>query len=87
MQWAAFSTTPVGPFFSQQRLQSWSLTAISAFCADLAEKLDAEQDQPVNLGPGTDDFRARLRYEPMGVAACIIPWNYPLLMACWKVKC
>jgi betaine-aldehyde dehydrogenase len=23
--------------------------------------------------------------EPVGVAACIIPWNYPLLMAAWKL--
>ncbi|MDP2654760.1 MAG: aldehyde dehydrogenase family protein [Candidatus Omnitrophota bacterium] len=23
--------------------------------------------------------------EPVGVAACIIPWNYPLIMAAWKV--
>ncbi len=25
------------------------------------------------------------RREPMGVCGCIIPWNYPLLMATWKV--
>ena len=25
------------------------------------------------------------RYEPMGVIAQIIPWNYPLLMAAWKL--
>ncbi len=22
---------------------------------------------------------------PMGVVACIVPWNFPFLMACWKV--
>jgi len=26
-----------------------------------------------------------VRYEPIGVAALIIPWNYPMLMAAWKV--
>jgi phenylacetaldehyde dehydrogenase len=25
------------------------------------------------------------RKEPIGVVAQIIPWNYPLLMMCWKV--
>ncbi len=25
------------------------------------------------------------RREPMGVCGCIIPWNYPLLLAAWKV--
>jgi len=29
--------------------------------------------------------QARLAREPMGVVALIIPWNYPLLIACWKL--
>ena len=27
---------------------------------------------------------ARLLREPLGVVALIVPWNYPLLIACWK---
>ncbi|MFY1080087.1 aldehyde dehydrogenase family protein, partial [Escherichia coli] len=23
--------------------------------------------------------------EPAGVVAAIVPWNFPLLMACWKI--
>ena len=23
--------------------------------------------------------------EPMGVVACIVPWNYPILLLTWKV--
>src|SRR5690606_14599002 len=30
-------------------------------------------------------FTSRAVREPVGVAAAIIPWNYPLLMAAWKV--
>lgn len=30
-------------------------------------------------------FRCRVFREPVGVAGQIIPWNYPLLMAAWKV--
>ena len=26
-----------------------------------------------------------VRYEPAGVAACISPWNFPLMQASWKV--
>ena len=26
-----------------------------------------------------------MRYEPAGVAACISPWNFPLMQATWKV--
>ena len=34
---------------------------------------------------GTEDFRCRLRREPLGVVALVTPWNYPLLMVAWKV--
>ena len=54
-----------------------------AFYADLAEELDGRQDQPVALPDAR--FRSRVRYEPIGVAGQIIPWNFPLLMAAWKV--
>ncbi len=29
--------------------------------------------------------KAELLREPLGVAVLIIPWNYPLLIACWKL--
>ena len=51
--------------------------------ADLAEALDQRQNEPLALPD--DRFKTILRHEPVGVAAQIIPWNYPLLMAAWKV--
>jgi len=33
----------------------------------------------------TEEARAVLLREPMGVTALIIPWNYPLLIASWKL--
>jgi acyl-CoA reductase-like NAD-dependent aldehyde dehydrogenase/alcohol dehydrogenase class IV len=38
--------------------------------------------------PGKSSFfpgRSIVRREPIGVCAAIIPWNFPLLMACWKL--
>lgn len=26
-----------------------------------------------------------IKYQPLGVVACIVPWNYPLLMTAWKI--
>lgn len=52
------------------------------FYANLAEELDTEEEQ---LPLADDRFTARAIREPVGVAAAIIPWNYPLLMAAWKV--
>ena len=30
-------------------------------------------------------YHAYTRPEPVGVVACIVPWNFPHLMAVWKV--
>lgn len=34
---------------------------------------------------GGGDYFAYTRREPVGVVAAIIPWNFPLLMAVWKI--
>eukprot|EP00027_Filamoeba_sp_ATCC50430_P003947 CAMPEP_0168557106 /NCGR_PEP_ID=MMETSP0413-20121227/9240_1 /TAXON_ID=136452 /ORGANISM="Filamoeba nolandi, Strain NC-AS-23-1" /LENGTH=509 /DNA_ID=CAMNT_0008588099 /DNA_START=54 /DNA_END=1583 /DNA_ORIENTATION=- len=53
------------------------------YYAGLAEKLDTRQNTPNELPD--DRFKSVLQYAPVGVVAAIIPWNYPLLMAMWKV--
>jgi|EP00945_MAST-04E_sp_MAST-4E-sp1_P002857 betaine-aldehyde dehydrogenase len=51
--------------------------------ADLAEKQDKEQDESIDVGDA--DFKVVIRQEPIGVVGCITPWNFPFLMAAWKV--
>ncbi|MFG0381381.1 aldehyde dehydrogenase family protein [Pseudomonas sp. zbq_18] len=53
------------------------------YYAELARELDKRQDEPLELPD--ERFSCRIRHEPVGVAGQIIPWNYPLLMAAWKV--
>jgi 1-pyrroline dehydrogenase len=36
-------------------------------------------------GEYLDDHTSYVRREPVGVVAAITPWNYPLMMAAWKV--
>lgn len=38
--------------------------------------------QTIPVGKAGFDFTLR---SPLGVVAAIVPWNYPLLIACWKV--
>ncbi len=54
-----------------------------AMYAELALGLDRRQEQSLDLP--VPRFESRVRLEPVGVAGQIIPWNYPLLMAAWKV--
>ncbi|BCD86584.1 betaine-aldehyde dehydrogenase [Pseudomonas solani] len=53
------------------------------YYAELARELDGRQDEALELPDAR--FSCRIRHEPVGVAGQIIPWNYPLLMAAWKV--
>ncbi|XVF50255.1 hypothetical protein PTKIN_Ptkin04bG0081400 [Pterospermum kingtungense] len=53
------------------------------YYANLAEGLDAKRKAPVSLPLKT--FKSYVIKEPIGVVGLIIPWNYPLSMAAWKV--
>lgn len=53
------------------------------FYAGLAEAMDGADPEQIALPDPR--FVARAVREPLGVAGAVIPWNYPLLMAAWKV--
>lgn len=53
------------------------------YYANLAEALDAQREKPVALAD--DRFGSLARKEPIGVAGAIVPWNFPMLMASWKI--
>ncbi|MGZ5200295.1 MAG: aldehyde dehydrogenase [Telluria sp.] len=46
------------------------------------EAVDKMYDQ---VAPAPEDSLALVTREPVGVVAAIIPWNYPMLMAAWKI--
>ena len=37
------------------------------------------------IAPTADNSLALITREPVGVVAAIVPWNYPLIMAAWKI--
>jgi 4-guanidinobutyraldehyde dehydrogenase / NAD-dependent aldehyde dehydrogenase len=47
-----------------------------------AEAIDKIYDE---IAPTNDDSLALITREPVGVVAAIVPWNYPMLMAAWKI--
>ncbi|HEX8756766.1 MAG TPA: aldehyde dehydrogenase family protein [Steroidobacteraceae bacterium] len=53
------------------------------FYAELAEEHPGRQPEPLTVADPR--FRITVAHEPVGVVGAIIPWNYPLLMAAWKV--
>ena len=46
------------------------------------EAIDKVYDQ---IAPTAEQSLALITREPVGVVAAIVPWNYPMLMASWKI--
>ena len=46
------------------------------------EAIDKVYDE---IAPTNDHTLALITREPIGVVAAVVPWNYPLLMASWKI--
>ena len=47
-----------------------------------AEAIDKIYD---DVAPSGNDAMALIVREPIGVVACVLPWNFPLLMLAWKI--
>jgi gamma-glutamyl-gamma-aminobutyraldehyde dehydrogenase len=57
--------------------------AASIRCIDwTAEAIDKVYDL---VAPTGQDELGLVTHEPLGVVAAIVPWNFPLLMAAWKI--
>ncbi len=64
----------------------WSLAvdvpAAARCIAWYAEAVDKIYDE---IAPTADTALALITREPMGVIGAIVPWNYPMIMAAWKL--
>ena len=45
----------------------------------------AGQDVPVEIAEDNDARRVEVHREPLGVVCGIVPWNFPFLLAIWKI--
>lgn len=54
--------------------------------AEYAESIPDTEDLPdFSVMPGLPGVPNYLKYEPIGVCGQITPWNFPLVMASWKI--
>lgn len=82
-QLARLSSLNSGKPFVEAYIDVSDAVATYNYYATLAEQLDARQDSPVVLT--AEGFKSSTRYESLGVAALIVPWNFPLVTTAWKV--
>jgi acyl-CoA reductase-like NAD-dependent aldehyde dehydrogenase len=47
-----------------------------------AEAIDKRYDE---VAPTAQDVVATITREPLGVVGAVVPWNYPLMLASWKI--
>jgi len=63
-----------------------SVSVDVANCADCIEYYGEFSDKLYDeVAPTGPNDLALVRREPLGVVAAIVPWNYPLIISCWKV--
>ncbi len=77
---ALLETLSVGKPIAQAL--SIDLRAAPDAIAYYAEACDKVYDQ---IAPTGDNDLALIVKEPMGVVGLVVPWNFPLMMACWKL--
>ncbi|MEH6651657.1 MAG: aldehyde dehydrogenase family protein [Motiliproteus sp.] len=80
---AAIEVQDNGKPFPEAQWDIEDTAATFEFYAGLAEELDGDSEQSIELPEPR--FSAKAVKEPLGVAGAIIPWNFPMLMAAWKV--
>jgi phenylacetaldehyde dehydrogenase len=73
------------PLVISQRVDVPSAVDFLRYCAGWATKLEGTTVEPSLPSFRKNEFFAYTRREPVGVVGAIIPWNFPLLMAVWKI--
>jgi phenylacetaldehyde dehydrogenase len=73
------------PLVISQRVDVPSAVDFLRYCAGWATKVEGTTVEPSLPGFRKNEFLAYTRREPVGVVGAIIPWNFPLLMAVWKI--
>jgi gamma-glutamyl-gamma-aminobutyraldehyde dehydrogenase len=62
--------------------RAYDVPGAAAAITFYAEAIDKIYDEVAPTAPGN---LALVRREPLGVVGAVVPWNFPLEMACWKL--
>ena len=80
---ATLSSRNNGKPLAEARVDLADAAASFDYYAGKAVELEARQNSDVAVPD--KNYRSQLRLEPAGVAALIVPWNFPLVTTSWKV--
>ena len=77
---AGLETLNVGKPITRSR--NGDIPSAAGCIAWYADAIDKVYGEVAETGPDVTTMVVR---EPLGVVAAVVPWNYPLSMACWKL--
>ena len=80
---AQLSSRNNGKPIAEARVDMADAAASFDYYAGKAVELEARQNSDVAVPD--KNYRSQLRLEPAGVAALIVPWNFPLVTTSWKI--
>jgi phenylacetaldehyde dehydrogenase len=73
------------PLVISQKVDVPAAVDFLRYCAGWATKIEGTTVDVSLPGFRRNEFFGYTRREPVGVVGAIIPWNFPLLMAVWKI--
>ncbi|MHB8512770.1 MAG: aldehyde dehydrogenase family protein [Actinomycetota bacterium] len=80
---SALETTDSGGTIRKTKGEAGGAMFTFRSVAEIALQTPLQETLPVTVSPGPS--LNYLKREPLGVCVGIIPWNFPLLMAAWKI--
>lgn len=75
----------LAPFLTQEQGKPLKKAGEEVIGASVWFKYTAGLEIPVEVVQDDEKVRAEIHRKPLGVVAAITPWNYPLLLAVWKI--
>ena len=74
-----------GMLFTREQGRPLSLATREIVAAARWLRAVASQDVPIEVVEDSDARRVEVHHVPFGVVAAIVPWNFPMLLAIWKL--
>jgi acyl-CoA reductase-like NAD-dependent aldehyde dehydrogenase len=75
----------IAPLLTQEQGKPLAKAMEEIMGASIWFQYTASLDLPVEVVQDDDKRRVEIRRRPLGVVAAITPWNFPLLLATWKI--
>jgi len=75
----------IAPLLTQEQGKPVDKAMMEVFGASIWFQYTASLQIPVEVISDTPQNRTEVRRRPLGVVAAITPWNFPLMLAVWKI--